>query len=329
MDSKEIIRLGQLVLEGHIISEQEAAALATVCEDDIPLLGAYANKIRARFAGKKVDMCGVINARSGLCTEDCKFCSQSVYHQTNAQPFPLIAQQEALDAITTLAKAGAERASLVTSGKGMENNPDFKRIVTLIKEVTTEAEITICANLGTISYSQAALLVQAGIKRYAHNLETSQNFYPQICTTHPYQERLNTLLAAKKAGLELCSGGIIGLGESWNDRISLALTLRSLDVDSIPINILNPIPGTLLEKQAPLSPLEIIKTFAIFRFILPGKVIRPAGGREINLRDMQGAVMLAGANGLIVGNYLTFGGRDIEKDFTMVNDAGLVPTLTN
>lgn len=329
MNSKEINRLGELILDGHIISEQEAISLTAVCEDDIPLLGAYANKIRAKFAGKKVDMCGVINARSGLCTEDCKFCSQSVYHQTNAQPFPLISTQEALDAITTLAKAGAERASFVTSGKGMETDPDFERIVTLIQQVITESKITICANLGTISYSQAALLVQSGIKRYAHNLETSQNFYPQICTTHPYQERMNTLLAAKKAGLELCSGGIIGLGESWHDRISLAITLRSLDVDSIPINILNPIPGTLLEKQKPLSPLEILKTFAIFRFILPGKVIRPAGGREINLRDMQGAVMLAGANGLIVGNYLTFGGRDITKDFTMVNDAGLVPTLTN
>ncbi|WP_094604900.1 Biotin synthase [Sporomusa silvacetica DSM 10669] len=329
MDSSEIIRLGELVLEGYIISEQEAISLTDACEDDIPLLGAYANKIRAKFAGKKVDMCGVINARSGLCTEDCKFCSQSVYHQTNAQPFPLISKQEALDSITNFSKAGAERASIVTSGKGMENDPDFERIVTLIKHVTTESEINICANLGTISYSQAAFLVQSGIKRYAHNLETSQNFYPQICTTHPYQERLNTLLAAKKAGLELCSGGIIGLGESWNDRISLALTLRSLDIDSIPINILNPIQGTLLEKQTPLSPLEILKTFAIFRFILPNKVIRPAGGREINLRDMQGAVMLAGANGLIVGNYLTFGGRDIANDFIMVNDAGLVPILNN
>jgi len=329
MDSSKIIRLGELVLEGHILSEQEAISLSDACEDDIPLLGAYANKIRAKFAGKKVDMCGVINARSGLCTEDCKFCSQSVYHQTNAQPFSLISSQEALDSITLLTKAGAERASLVTSGKGMENDPDFEHIVTLINLVATQSEINICANLGTISYSQAVFLAQSGIKRYAHNLETSQTFYPQICTTHPYRERFDTLLAAKKAGLELCSGGIIGLGESWHDRISLALTLRSLDVDSIPINILNPIPGTSLENQAPLSPLEILKTFAVFRFILPGKVIRPAGGREVNLRDMQGAVMLAGANGLIVGNYLTFGGRDIAKDFTMVHDAGLVPTLNN
>jgi biotin synthase len=329
MDSKEIVRLGEMVLAGHIINEQEALFLADTGEEDIPLLGAYANKIRAKFAGKKVEMCGVINARSGLCSEDCKFCSQSVHHHTDTQPFPLISEQEALTSVNNHSKAGAERASIVTSGKGMENDPDFERIVALIQHVSEESEIKICANLGTVSYNQASLLVKSGIRRYAHNLETSQRFYPKICTTHPYQERLNTLLAAKEAGLELCSGGIIGLGESWNDRISLACTLRSLDVDSIPINILNPIPGTLLERQAPLSPLEILKAISIFRFILPSKIIRLAGGREINLRDMQGAAMLAGVNGLIVGNYLTFGGRDIAKDFIMVNDAGLHPHIKN
>jgi biotin synthase len=228
-----------------------------------------------------------------------------------------------------LADAGVERASIVTSGKGMEGDSDFEQIVTLIDYVAKESGIKICANLGTISSTQAELLVQSGIRRYAHNLETSERFYPEICTTHSYSERFSTLLAAKNAGLELCSGGIIGLGESWQDRIDLAFTLRALDVSSVPINILNPIPGTLLEKQSPLSPLEILKTFAIFRFILPDKIIRPAGGREINLRDMQGAIMLAGANGLIVGNYLTFGGRDTAKDFAMVSDAGLYPNSTN
>jgi biotin synthase len=207
----------------------------------------------------------------------------------------------------------------------MEHDPDFARIAALIAEVVERSGIGICANLGTISGLQASRLAAAGLKRYAHNLETSQRFYPQICTTHPYEERLSTLLAAKAAGLELCAGGIIGLGETWKDRIDLALTLRELGVGSVPINILNPLPGTALEHQPRLSPLEIIKTFAIFRFILPDKVIRPAGGREVNLRDMQGAVMLAGANGLIIGNYLTFGGRDCGADFTMVNDAGLIP----
>ncbi|WP_110955098.1 biotin synthase BioB [Anaerosinus massiliensis] len=327
MGAKEIVELGEKVLSGQEINEEEALYLAETCAEDIPLLGAYANKIRSKFAGDKVDMCGVINARSGLCSEDCKFCSQSVYYQTDSQPFSLISKEAAFAAAEKLFKAGAERTSIVTSGKGMEDDPDFVYIVQMLQYILSKSKMKICANLGTINYEQAVYLKKIGIKRYAHNLETSQNFYPQICTTHPYEERFDTLTAVKKAGLELCSGGIIGLGESWSDRISLALTLRALDVDSVPINILNPIKGTLLEYQEPLSVLDILKTFAIFRFILPDKIIRPAGGREVNLRDMQGAVMLAGANGLIVGNYLTFGGRDIEKDFMMVKDAGLCPEM--
>lgn len=329
MDSSSISNLGEKILGGYVINQQDALSLTSTCEDDIPLLCAYANKIRSRFAGKSVDMCGIVNARSGMCSENCKFCSQSVHHQTDCQSFTLISQDKALNSLIELAAAGAERASIVTSGKGMEGDPDFEQIVPLIKYVVKKSGVKICANLGTISSAQAELLAQSGIRRYAHNLETSERFYPEICTTHLYHERFNTLLAAKKAGLELCSGGIIGLGETWQDRVDLAFTLRSLDVKSIPINILNPIPGTLLERQAPLSPLEILKAFAIFRFILPDKVIRPAGGREINLRDMQGAVMLAGANGLIIGNYLTFGGRDTAKDFTMVSDAGLYPNSIN
>ncbi|HWR42775.1 biotin synthase BioB [Sporomusa sp.] len=329
MDSKHIVKLGEMVLDGYRITTADARSLAEIGEEDIPLLGAYANKIRAKFAGTSVDMCGVVNARSGMCTEDCKFCAQSVYHHTNCSIFPLISHNKALSQIEQLSKDGARRASIVTSGKGMETDPDFEQIVALIQYVSEQSGMGICANLGTISNDQALRLAQAGVKRYAHNLETSERFYPEVCTTHPYQERFNTLIAAKNAGLELCSGGIIGLGEAWEDRISLAVTLRELDVDSIPINILNPIQGTSLASQTPLSPLEILKTFAIFRFVLPAKVIRPAGGREVNLRDMQGAVMLAGANGLIVGNYLTFSGRDTAKDFTMIYDAGLNPNQNN
>lgn len=325
MHSREIIALAELVLEGHPVTRGEALRLAETGVEDIPLLGAYANKIRAKFAGQEVDMCGVVNARSGLCPEDCGFCAQSVHHRTNCRPFPLISPDEAEKALKELDRAGARRASIVTSGKGMVHDPDFAGIIALLRRGIETAEIGVCANLGTIGLEQAAALAAAGLKRYAHNLETSRRFYPSVCTTHSYEERWNTLQAAKSAGLELCSGGIIGLGETWEDRIDLALALRALAVSSVPVNILNPVKGTALEGQPPLHPLEIIKTFAIFRFILPDKVIRPAGGREINLRDMQGALLLAGANGLIVGNYLTFGGRDSRADFTMVHDAGLVP----
>jgi len=325
MNARQIIAIADAVLADHHVSREQALSLTDADEEDIALLGAYANKIRARFAGKSVDICGVINARAGLCSEDCRFCAQSVHHHAGSPVFSLITPEEAFQSVAELAGQGARRTSIVTSGKGMECDPDFANITDLIQGVIERSEMGICANLGTISRDQASRLAAVGLKRYAHNLETSKRFYPEICSTHPYSERLDTLLAAKLAGLELCSGGIIGLGETWEDRIDLALTLRELDVSSIPLNILNPIKGTALENQPPLSPLEIIKTFAIFRFILPDKVIRPAGGREINLRDMQGALMLAGANGLIVGNYLTFGGRDAGADFTMIHDAGLVP----
>lgn len=325
MDAKYIVKLGEMVLAGYRLTVADALSLVATAKEDIMLLGAYAHKIRAKFAGPAVEICGVINARSGLCTEDCKFCAQSVYHQTDCTIFPLLPPDQALAQVNRLDRDGVRRASLVTSGKGMEADPDFDRIVSLIQYINRQSATGICANLGTVSPDQALRLARAGVKRYAHNLETSERFYPEVCTTHPYRERFATLIAAKNAGLELCSGGIIGLGETWEDRINLALTLRELAVASVPINILNPIPGTALAARMPLSPLEILKTFAIFRFILPAQVIRPAGGREMNLRDMQGAVLLAGANGLIAGNYLTFSGRDTAKDFTMVYDAGLKP----
>lgn len=325
MDSQQIAALGEKILAGYSISRQEALDLTEIAPADIPLLAAYANKIRHVFAGNGVDMCGIISARSGKCSEDCKFCAQSVHHATQAPVYPLLDVEQIVAAARKAESEGAGRLSIVTSGKGMDNDPDFPLILQAIQAVISATGLKVCANLGTISAKQAQALADAGVRRYAHNLETSSRFYPAVCTTHPFAERLATAQAAKAAGMELCTGGIIGLGESWQDRIDMALTLRELDADSVPINILNPIKGTALEDQVPPTPLEIIQTFAIFRCILPGKTIRPAGGREINLRDMQGALMLAGANGLIIGNYLTFSGRDIAADFRMIRDAGLLP----
>jgi len=323
--SLDIIALGEKILHGHSITRPEALELTSVENPDIPLLTAYANKIRARFAGNTVDMCGIINARSGMCSEDCKFCAQSVHHQTTAPVYPLLGVDEIVAAAKKAELQGAKRASIVTSGKGMENDPQFADILNAIKAIHSQTGLTVCANLGTITLAQAKELADAGVKRYAHNLETSRRFYPEICTTHPFTERLATIRAAKAAGLELCTGGIIGLGETWEDRVDMAFTLREIGVQSVPLNILNPITGTALENATPPSPLECLKTFALFRFVLPDAVIRPAGGREINLRDMQGALLLAGANGLIIGNYLTFTGRDTAADFKMAADAGLVP----
>ncbi|MBC8015142.1 MAG: biotin synthase BioB [Sporomusaceae bacterium] len=328
MDYRGIIALGEYILQGNQINYEDALTLTQVKTDDIPLLAAFANKIRQKFAGKVVDMCGLVSARSGMCSEDCKFCSQSVYHSTDAPVYELRSTEEITIAAKQAEQQGAKRISIVTSGKGMDDDPDFEKIVTAIESILGETDLKVCANLGTLTLPQAHALAARGIKRYAHNLETSKNFYPLICTTHSYEERLSTIQAAKTAGMELCTGGIIGMGESWQDRIDMAFALRELGVTSVPINILNPIKGTAFEDIIPPTPLDIIKTFAIFRFILPDKIIRPAGGRELNLRDMQGQLMLSGANGLIIGNYLTFSGRDAAADFQMVKDAGLVPTHT-
>jgi len=327
MHYHEIITLGESILQGHQIQYEEALQLTHIINEDIPLLSAFANKIRIQFTGKNVDMCGIVNARSGMCSEDCKFCAQSVYHDTKAPIHNLLDIEQIAAAAQKAQEQGAKRISIVTSGKGMDSDPDFQKIIESIQAIMNHTSLKVCANLGTLSLEQARMLASVGVKRYAHNLETSENFYPSVCTTHSYQERVNTIQAAKAAGMELCTGGIIGMGESWQDRIDFAFALKSLDVASIPINILNPIKGTALEDVTPPSPLDIIKTFAIFRFIFPDKIIRPAGGREINLRDMQGHLMLSGANGLIIGNYLTFTGRNTVADFQMVQDAGLIPAL--
>lgn len=322
MQASEIAEISESILAGSPISSKTAFSLTQIETDNIPLLAAYAHKIRLKFAGNTVEMCGIINARSGACSEDCKFCGQSTHHQTTVAVYPLLPPDELVVTAKKAAASGVKRLSLVTSGKGMTKDNDFEKILASIVSIKRETGLKVCANLGTISPAQALALAAAGVERYAHNLETSEQFYPNICTTHSYQDRIQTVQAAQSAGLELCSGGIIGLGESWQDRLQLAFALREIGAASIPVNILNPIKGTPLESAEPLAPLEIIKTFAIFRFILPDKIIRPAGGREINLRDWQSYVLLSGANGLIVGNYLTFNGRNTAADYQMVKDGG-------
>lgn len=325
LNSNYIYQIAQQVLAGDPIAPEQAIILTQIPDQDVPLLAAYAHKIRHHFSGDQVEMCGVISARSGLCSEDCRFCSQSIHHTTGVPVYPLSATTDLLTLAVQAQSAGAKRVSLVTSGKGMEEDADFSAILATIKTIIAETGLNVCANLGTITVDQACALAAAGVKRYAHNLETSRHFFPSVCTTHSYDERLAAAKAAQQAGLELCCGGIVGLGESWQDRIDLAFSLQQLSPASVPLNILNPIKGTALENQEPLAPLEIIKIFALFRFILPTTILRPAGGREINLRDMQGSVMLSGANGLIIGNYLTFSGRDCAADFQMIKDAGLTP----
>jgi biotin synthase len=286
------------------------------------VLMAAASEIREYYKGKKINLCGIINAKSGKCREDCKFCAQSGHWHTNASFYPLLPAEEMIQKADKAAAIGARFFGIVTSGTRISSDGEWNTIFRAIAQIG-KSNIKPCASLGMIDFSKALELRKAGLFRYHHNLETSRSFFDEICTTHPYDSDIETVLAAKKAGLSTCSGGIIGLGETIEQRIELACTLRDLDVDSVPINILSPIPGTPLENRFPLSPMEILLTIAVFRFILPDKDIRLCGGKEKNLKQLLPLGIVAGANSLMTGNYLTTTGRDANLDQEMIRDLGL------
>lgn len=325
MNVNFICDLGRKVLDGQSITYDEALALIGIYEVEVPLLCGFANIIRQVFMGTDVDLCAIVNGRSGHCPEDCKFCAQSAHHTAQIETYPLLNEERLLAAARDMERAGANRFAIVTSGRGMEQDAEFPRIVNAIKRIKAETSLNPCVSLGTLSPDQARILREAGVTRYHHNLETAESHFPQICTTHSYEDRLATIRHCKAAGLEVCVGGIFGLGESAAQRVEFAFTLKDIGVDSVPVNILNPIPGTALAGAKPLSPLEILKSVAVLRFILPGVNIRFCGGRELNLGDFQAMGLLAGANGLMIGNYLTTHGRDATRDILMVKAAGLRP----
>ncbi|CDI48192.1 biotin synthase BioB [Clostridium tetani] len=280
-----------------------------------------ANRIRNKFNGNIVDLCSIMNAKSGRCSEDCKFCAQSEHYNTNIKKYNMINISDALNLATENEECGINRFSLVTSGKALVSK-DFEKALKIYEEINKKVNINLCASLGILSYNQLLQLKNVGVTMYHHNLETSREYYNKICTTHSYDERIATINNAKKAGLMVCSGGIIGMGETMIDRIKLAFELKSLQIQSIPINILNPIKGTPFEYTKRLEQNDILKAIAIFRFINPKLSIRLAGGR--NLIDNFGkGCFRAGANATISGNYLTTSGNKINDDIEMIKSLGL------
>ncbi len=320
-----IFTLGKKVLDGGRLTPGEAMSLTELGADDIPILLGVANKVRAKFAGDRVDTCEIINARSGGCSEDCKFCAQSAHHATEIPTYPLLSEAAILRAAHEAEAHGAYRFCIVTAGCGMKDDPDFARIAATIGRIGRDTGLKRCCSLGILGPGQAAALKAAGISRYHHNLEAGRGFFAKVCTTHSYEERVATIMQVKAAGLEICSGGIIGMGETWADRVELAFALRDLDVDSVPVNVLNPVKGTVLQDTPPLSPLEVLHAFAIFRLILPDKTIRYAGGREKALGELMPLGYLAGVNGTLIGNYLTTAGRGATADLATIRGLGLTP----
>ena len=286
---------------------------------------AAAAEIRRHFKGDEISLCGIVNAKSGKCSEDCKFCAQSAHYATEAESYPLRKASEIIRDATTAGRGGAEMFGIVTSGKRIRTKKEWAEIFRATRGVH-DLGMKACASLGIIDEETARTLKEAGLYRYHHNLETSRSFFPEICTTHSYDEDVETVRAARAAGLSVCCGGLIGLGEGIRHRVEMALTLRELNVDSIPINILNPIKGTPLHRATPLPPLEILMTIAVFRFLLPDRDIRLCGGKERNLRQLLPLGLVAGANALMTGHYLTTPGRDAGLDIEMIRDLGFRTT---
>src|SRR6185503_13259095 len=293
---------------------------------DIFDLMSWANRIRERFKGNKIHLCSIVNAKAGACSENCSFCAQSAAYQTDSPRYGFVDPEPVLEAADEARRNGVTAVGLVAAWRGLKEGPMLDEVCERIREVAQSGKTRADASLGIIkSQAIADRLKEAGLECYGHNLESSRRFFPQHCTTHNYDDRVETIGYLKKAGIKICSGGIIGMGETREDRCDLALALKELGANVVPINILNPIKGTPFENNPPLPPLEILKTIACFRFILPRQEIMIAGGRTVNLRDMQSMVFTAGASALMVGNYLTTLNQPVEKDLQMLKDLGLDP----
>jgi biotin synthase len=312
----------QTVLEGGTIDYAAVHEISNLQGADLWELFAAAGRIREHFRGKKIDICSIVNAKSGACSEDCAYCAQSLHHSTEVAVYPLISVDRMVEAAASAKRNKAKRFCIVTSGRGIDSSTDLETIAQGVRRVR-EAGLSPCATLGTLTRDQLGYLKDAGLHRFHHNIETSRDHFPRICTTHSFDERLEVLAHARAVGLSTCSGGILGMGETMEDRIKMAFTLRELDVDSVPINFLMPIMGTPFEKIDAISPLEALHAIALFRFILPNKEIRICAGRGSALGQLHPLIFSAGADGFMIGNYLTTSGLDPEDDLRLIRQLDL------
>jgi biotin synthase len=308
------------VLAGQQLGAEDALRLSGCEGNDRYRLFVEAARIRDHFVGSSVFLCSIINAKSGRCAENCAFCAQSAHHDTGVPVYALVDEDEMVRCAALAEQNGAGCYGIVTSGTSIKSAEELERVCRTVTRIKNETGISPSCSLGILDQETALRLKNAGMETYHHNLETARSFFPQICTTHSYEEDVATIRAAKSVGLRVCCGGIFGLGESFAQRIEMALTLRELDVDSIPLNFLNPVAGTRLEHADYLTPLECLTIISVYRFLLPGKRLSVCGGREKNLRELQSWMFLAGANGTMTGNYLTTPGRPPELDRQMLKD---------
>jgi len=292
---------------------------------DLEGLMEIADSITRKSYDRRVGMCCIYPARVGHCGGDCAFCAQSVHNSCQIQPVRIedTKVEYILAYVRGMKAHGVGWFSLVTSGERLSDD-EFAVLVDLIKKIRRESDINLCASVGELNLKRAVSLHDAGITRYHHNIETSPSYFPKICSTHTFEEKIETIRYARQAGLEICCGGILSMGETAHDRIEMAMTLKELDVDSIPLNILNPIPGTRMENQEILSPEDILRALAVFRILLPDKVIRYAGGRESAMGEHEYEGYRAGVNALIAGSFLTTTGKNVKDEIKTLTRLGLV-----
>lgn len=312
------------ILKGNLCTREEALYLYNQPFDD---LCASANEIRIHFCSNQFDLCTIINGKSGRCSEDCKFCSQSSHNHACVSEYPLLSVEKMIEDAQLNYNQGVLRYSIVTSGKRL-SEPEIDEMCNAVKQIREQVGIFVCASFGLLKEAQYKKLKNSGVTRIHNNLETSQRNFSNICTTHTFDEKITAIMAAQSAGLTVCSGGIMGLGETWEDRIDMALTLQKLGIKSVPINMLNPIAGTPFEKNNKLTNEDMCRIVAVYRFILPTSSIRLAGGRGL-LADYGTACFLSGANATISGNMLTTAGITVEDDRKLLNKLGFKVVMCN
>ncbi|HEV2193462.1 MAG TPA: biotin synthase BioB [Nitrosopumilaceae archaeon] len=317
-----ILQCKQKILSNQKINADEAASLINVSEESLQFLSDAANEITREFNGNVIDVETLINAKKGTCPEDCSFCSQSGFYKTGIDTYKLLPAETIIENAKIAKDGGVKSFCLVCAWRG-PSEKDFEQICEIIKKVNSEVGIEVNCSLGFINEEMAMRLKELHVKRYNHNLEAARSFFSKICTTHTYQERMDTNKIVKKIGLDLCCGGIIGMGETRMQRLELGLDLSDLSPEECPINILVPQKGTPLELQTKLSLSEILRTIAVFRFLMPKTILKIAGGREVHLANEQEKVLLGGANGIITGGYLTIGGNTAYEDMQMISRIGL------
>ena len=314
--------LTQGILAGGEITAAEGRWLLGLDHDYLPWLMAGADRLRKTFRGDEIEVCAIANVRSGNCSENCAFCSQSGHHKTAAPVYDYIDSDDLVDQAKRARDWGASDFGVVSKGWGVRSDKERKQLRDYFDAMAGHSDIGRCASLGVLNEASAGELKSMGLENYHHNLETAASFFDNVCTSHTYQENIDTIRHAREAGLRVCAGGILGMGESLDQRIEFAMQLRELGVDSVPLNFLSPVTGTPMGERQPMQPFEILQCIAVFRYLLPRAEIRIAGGRQF-LGDMQSMIFMAGASGAMIGNYLTTQGRSVEDDLKMFADLKL------